>query len=323
MSQQQPSVTFRYHRSLITRCQRVYGWTASRTRDVARAYQQFMFLKMKKRDFDATVLSPPPLVDSVWHQHLLDPVDYFASCQAFCGEIIGHDPDGMVDEAAREVRRAATREAMRTHLAGRGDVDADLWSFEDRDMPRASNPPAAAAAAGRRSPAAAAAPVRRQVRQSSSSLPPPAYAEGGSRSPAEGGRRSSAEGGRRSPARGRRRARDLQSDDGDDLEIVEPPRRRARLAAPVPPAQPRGRNVRVYVLTLDGARYRVDVPSLNTLVREVAQRLMDNRGIPVDQQRLIFQGRQIFSDEDGEGTLADYNVRQNSELHLILRLRAC
>ena len=35
----------------------------------------------------ATLLSPPPLIDLVWHQHILDVADYVDACHAFCGGV--------------------------------------------------------------------------------------------------------------------------------------------------------------------------------------------------------------------------------------------
>lgn len=74
--------------------------------------------------------------------------------------------------------------------------------------------------------------------------------------------------------------------------------------------------MQVFVKTLSGKTISVECEP-DESIESLKEKIMAKEGVPPDQQRIIFGGKQL----DAQKNLSDYDIDDDSTLHLVLRLR--
>ena len=75
-------------------------------------------------------------------------------------------------------------------------------------------------------------------------------------------------------------------------------------------------NIEVFINTLSGRTFSINVCK-HDVVEDLKEKIMDKDGVPVDQQRIIFNGKQL----QDHVQLSDYGIKDQCTIHLVLRLR--
>jgi ubiquitin C len=72
----------------------------------------------------------------------------------------------------------------------------------------------------------------------------------------------------------------------------------------------------IFIKTLQGKTLTLDVND-NDTIASIKDKIAEKEGIPQEQQRLVFNGKQL----EDKNTIAEYGIENDASIHLVLRLR--
>ena len=271
-----------YSQTLKLRCQRNHGWTDSNFVDrVFDAYCQFLELKVMLQDFDATILSQPGYVDVMWHEHILDTKNYLECCGGL-GNVIHHNPDGGLDVPARMTRIRNTEIALKSRFPNH-EIDPIIW-----ELP--TNPTTSTSA-----PTTTSTAMITTMTASNPTTAMTAWAPSSSTT--------------------------TTTTTASILRSSKRSRLQARM--PIPPQTATANtNVffHVFVKSLTGKTITIRIHKRTTML-QLTHIIQDVEGIPPDQQRLIYQGKEISSYPNMTADMV--HLREECTIHLISKLSGC
>jgi len=84
-------------------------------------------------EYGAQKLSPSPLIDKVWHCHILDTINYRLICDQICGKFIDHFPENAF--FSNYEKKLERMKLTRQHYTEKyGDIKMQYWDFPKFSM---------------------------------------------------------------------------------------------------------------------------------------------------------------------------------------------
>jgi hypothetical protein len=105
-------------------------WTLAFAQRVLQGYRQFLDLKKAVKDWDGTMLEPPPVIRMIWQAHVLNTKTYFEDCKLLVGRIVHYVSFGERNEFDTAKRVFQTKLGVKSR-SNFEDFDDDIWWFDE------------------------------------------------------------------------------------------------------------------------------------------------------------------------------------------------